>query len=311
MTTQNVITQALKIEQSREVHLVEIYIPARARWAMSTAYVIGDMVFPRIDNGHSYICTVTGLSASSEPTWPTGHNGTVVDNAATWQENSLFYCDIEDADYTFGGETYTRNQIQLTEEGSQNTDGQFDTATLVISNVNKAIGEYLKTIDLRGGKINCIKTFDGLTDAADYITYWRYRIDQFGYNDNDHTARFSIKSFFSEIYNEFPVPVMDKTICPFVFDANGIDEIAARTCGFWSIYRKNYNGTPSSGQYTIGSEYPVADPPFTNASASTCDKGYRTPNGCVAHFNPADTTRPFVRFGGYPGMPTIPVEGIR
>lgn len=311
MPTQNVITEALKIEQPREVKLVEIYIPALARWVASRAYSAGNMIFPCIDNGHSYICTVAGVSGSSEPTWPDGHNDTVVDNAATWQENSLYYCNTEDADYTFGGETYTRNQIQLTEEGSQNVEGQFDTATLIISNVDKAIGEYLKTIDMRGGKVNIITTFDGLTAAVDFITFWRYRIDQFGYNDNDHTAKFSIKSFFSEIYNEFPVPVMDRTICPFDYDSNGNDKIAALTCGFWTLYRKSYSGVASSGQYTIGSEYPVADPPFPNASASSCDKGYRTPNGCVAHYNPADTTKPVVRFGGYPGMPTIPVGGIR
>jgi len=55
-------------------------------WAGTTAYVVGDIVVPTVDNGHRYRCTVSGDSDSVEPTWPTADGGTVVDDEVTWEE---------------------------------------------------------------------------------------------------------------------------------------------------------------------------------------------------------------------------------
>lgn len=55
-------------------------------WASATAYKVGDLVRPTVDNGHLYRCIVAGTSDGVQPTWPTVNGQTVVDNTATWAE---------------------------------------------------------------------------------------------------------------------------------------------------------------------------------------------------------------------------------
>lgn len=53
-------------------------------WAASTAYSLGDLRKPTTENGYIYKCTSAGTSGTTEPTWPTTIDTTVVDSGATW-----------------------------------------------------------------------------------------------------------------------------------------------------------------------------------------------------------------------------------
>lgn len=57
-----------------------------AKWAASTAYnTTGVEIIPlAAQNGYTYKVTVSGTSASSEPTWPTSIGSTIVDGTVTW-----------------------------------------------------------------------------------------------------------------------------------------------------------------------------------------------------------------------------------
>lgn len=56
--------------------------------AVTTAYVVGDVVVPATPNDHWYMATVAGTSAGSAPTWPT-NGSTVTDGTVTWQDMGL------------------------------------------------------------------------------------------------------------------------------------------------------------------------------------------------------------------------------
>jgi hypothetical protein len=56
--------------------------------AVSTAYVVGDVVVPATPNDHWYMATVAGTSAGTAPTWPTD-GSTVTDGTVTWQDMGL------------------------------------------------------------------------------------------------------------------------------------------------------------------------------------------------------------------------------
>ncbi len=79
-----------ELDISRLVTLNFRVIPAD--WVSTNNYSVGDMVKPTkgltgVINGHVYIATAdSGSSDSSEPTWPVGHNATVVDDGITWTE---------------------------------------------------------------------------------------------------------------------------------------------------------------------------------------------------------------------------------
>jgi hypothetical protein len=54
-------------------------------WQPSTVYPLGDAVCPTVYNGRAYVATVGGTSGSTEPTWPTTLDNTVVDGGVTWK----------------------------------------------------------------------------------------------------------------------------------------------------------------------------------------------------------------------------------
>jgi hypothetical protein len=53
-------------------------------WAATTAYALGAQVKPTVSNGLYYVCIVAGTSGSTQPTWPTTLNATIVDGTCTW-----------------------------------------------------------------------------------------------------------------------------------------------------------------------------------------------------------------------------------
>jgi len=55
-----------------------------ATWKVSTAYSLGALVSPTTYNGHKYECTTAGTSGTTEPTWPTINENTVIDGTVVW-----------------------------------------------------------------------------------------------------------------------------------------------------------------------------------------------------------------------------------
>lgn len=71
-------------------------------WTASTAYAVGDFVRSSSTSDlFLFECTAAGTSDSSEPTWPTTEDGTVVDNGATWTARyaTEFPQDLREAAY--------------------------------------------------------------------------------------------------------------------------------------------------------------------------------------------------------------------
>ena len=53
-------------------------------WVANTAYALGAIVIPTVNNGLWYECTTAGTSGASQPTWPTTEGQTVADGTVTW-----------------------------------------------------------------------------------------------------------------------------------------------------------------------------------------------------------------------------------
>ena len=75
--------------------LCSTFSPSYSAWSSSTSYSEGDIVIPTTRNGHRYRAINGGISASSEPTWPTSRGGEVVDNDITWEEYGGEHSDNE------------------------------------------------------------------------------------------------------------------------------------------------------------------------------------------------------------------------
>lgn len=66
--------------------------PFGDRWKAATAYKAGEVVTPSsgtAGNGHTYRCTVSGTSGTTEPTWPLADGATVTDGSCTWKETTV------------------------------------------------------------------------------------------------------------------------------------------------------------------------------------------------------------------------------
>ena len=79
-------TRSWNYDNFNPVHWSEY--SAHPLWHANTAYDGGDVVRPGSQNGHCYVCTGSGISDSSSPSWPTARDATVVDGTAVWQESN-------------------------------------------------------------------------------------------------------------------------------------------------------------------------------------------------------------------------------
>lgn len=296
MPTAACIAESLKIQQSRTIKLLEIHIYQKT-WKASTAYALND----RMKEGdHTYECTQAGNSGTSKPTFNTTYGATTNDNigggTVIWIEDSLFFCDTEDADISWAAKTYQRNQISIPTVGAQNTEGSFDNQTLTIPNVDHLLGEYIRTNDVRGSEVKIFEVYQALlSDPADVKKEWRYQISDAAYDDE--SGRLSIESMYSESRSECPNSVRDRNVCSWDYDADGTDEVASEGCAFYTLYF-------SQGGATLDTtNYPGAD-------AATCDRGLRTNNGCYAHFNQQNSLKPAARFRAYMGIPLKSIRSI-
>lgn len=60
-------------------------------WTPKTQYFVGEVVCPSAPvggNGHSYRCTVAGVSDGAQPAFPLGEGANIGDGGVTWQENT-------------------------------------------------------------------------------------------------------------------------------------------------------------------------------------------------------------------------------
>lgn len=60
----------------------------RTAWVASTAYSVGAVVRPTVDNSRTYRCTIAGTASGTQPTWPTTAGATVTDGTVTWEETT-------------------------------------------------------------------------------------------------------------------------------------------------------------------------------------------------------------------------------
>ena len=195
----------------------------------------------------------------------------------------------------WAGVTYTAFPIQLDGIGQQNTEGRFESQTIRITNIDKAIGDYIRQNDVRGNKIFITGVLENLiADAADRVYRWKYRISSASAPKSE--AQFQIQSYFAETMSEVPLQIRGKNECGWDFDKDGTDTVAAKTCGFYTKY-SNLGGTLDTTNYP-------------NANATKCDKGIDTANGCKAHFNQNDVLLPNLRAQAYQGIPAKPIQRI-
>lgn len=191
--------------------------------------------------------------------------------------------------------TYTAFPIAMDTIGQQNTEGRFDSQNIRITNIDKGIGDYIRQNDIRGNKIFITGVLDNLLlDAADKVYRWKFRIASAIASKSE--AQFNIQSYFAEAMSEVPMQIRGKNECGWDFDKDGTDLVASQTCGFYTKYY-NLGGTLDSTNYS-------------NASATKCDKGIDSANGCKAHFNQNDTLKPNLRAQAYQGIPAKPIQRI-
>lgn len=63
--------------------VLDTVVKEPSRWIASTAYVVGDIVRPTVNNGYFYKCSTAGTSHTSEPTWGTTVAGTTSEGGGT------------------------------------------------------------------------------------------------------------------------------------------------------------------------------------------------------------------------------------
>lgn len=280
MPTTACIQEELKLQPSRLIKLIELHIYTKT-WKASTAYALGD----RMKEGdHTYKCTTAGTSAGSKPTFNTTYGATTADNTVVWTNDSLFFCDVEDANITWNSKVYRRNQLSIDTTGEQNTEGSFGSQQLNIANVDREMAAYIRGNDVRGMEVKIYEVREALLANADDVRMtWRYMISK-ALADDDKVL-LTIESLYSESREDFPNSEVNRNVCIWDYDQDGSDSVAADTCGWYTII----------GGLLDTTEYP-------NAVSTSCDKGLRTPNGCYAHKNN--------RARMSPGVPLEPIKGL-
>jgi hypothetical protein len=77
-------------------------------WTASTSYAAETTVIrPTTANGHLYQCIVTGVSGTTQPTWPTTPGATVADGGATWAEVGRAILQLDATDVSIASSTIT------------------------------------------------------------------------------------------------------------------------------------------------------------------------------------------------------------
>jgi len=99
-------------------------------WEASTAYSVGDFVYPTADEGGDYIykCVVAGTSAVSEPTWRELIDADQTDGGVTWRcyENNITHKNIYRA--ATGGATVTYQYLAQIASTATTYNDTFDLA---------------------------------------------------------------------------------------------------------------------------------------------------------------------------------------
>ena len=222
------------------------------------------------------------------------------------------YCNLEKTSvgdgsyYTWGGNDYTCIALKTEIKGGQNISGEFATASLAISSIDKENSDFINVGDVGGRIIIITRTYEGLTASTDFIDRYKYKINKPGYDDRTRNILYDLTPISTEFKNDVPIFIRDRNRCGFKFDADGTDTIAAMTCGWYTQYANKYfPGSIISAFDTTN--YPNCD----TSSPYTCDYSVRGKNGCAAHFSQIDdTNKPKLRGRFYPGMPQSPLRGI-
>lgn len=205
--------------------------------------------------------------------------------------------------YTFGGQNYTCKSIVNNTENVQGNEGQQETININIVNVDKFYSDLINSVNVVGSRVEYIRTFEGLSDNADFLDKSVYRINRAEYNSSSYTLILELLPLFKEVLNTFPLNVRDKNRCGWEFDADGTNIDASQGCGFYYFYRRFWDGNDANGYSIDTANYP-------NVSLTSCDRKYDSANGCLAHFNQNDITKPVLRFRAYLGLPTTPIRSI-
>ena len=156
------------------------------QWAASTDFKIGAerKASTTQSSGLVFQVTVAGRTGSSEPTWPTAIDGTVVDGGVTWKAvNPTYYfhngaSGNEASELRFGGRAYQRMPIQA--EGFEYKGGKtvsLPRPSITISNLFSSITAILNEVnettqgnDLTGAKLTRIRTLAKYVDYENYGT---------------------------------------------------------------------------------------------------------------------------------------------
>ncbi|MGA9109108.1 MAG: prepilin-type N-terminal cleavage/methylation domain-containing protein [Smithella sp.] len=108
-------------------------------WAISTPYAVNAVIYPAVNpgNGYQYICTVGGISGTTQPSWPTTIGSTVTETSGStppvqWQcygHQPLVALQTKIGAEVTGGQDYTQtfNGVSISYRVIQNRFITFDT----------------------------------------------------------------------------------------------------------------------------------------------------------------------------------------
>ncbi len=74
----------MRVEADGKIHVMIPTVTTTTQWVADTAYAVNDTVIPTSANEVEYICTTSGTSDSSEPTWALEVGDTIADNDVVW-----------------------------------------------------------------------------------------------------------------------------------------------------------------------------------------------------------------------------------
>lgn len=170
---------------------------------------------------------------------------------------------ISDRDVTLGGQLYQARLLQWSgiEQymvgGPSASSGGSDQATFVMGNADRVMSALKNDTDLNLARIE-FSVFHA--DTGTKIDFWAGQISQWEAGIGDPEFTITATDGFSELAASYPT----RTV--------------VRTC--WKTYHGG-SGQPCNPPGTLDTvDYP-------SATLASCDKGYSTANGCLAHNNGA------------------------